>query len=74
MALFSHGGSSVAVMARMFNLPFIQACSAITPNFTGITVVTLPNQEGALVCPRFEILNDARHILGMTEIIAAPAE
>jgi len=74
IALFSHGGSSVAVMARMFNIPYIQACSAITPNFTGVTVVTLPDREGELVNPRFEILNDARHIKGMTEIIAAPAE
>lgn len=74
VAMFSHGGSSVAVMARMFNIPYIQACSAITPGFTGITVVSLPNREGLLVSPRFEILNDGRHILGMTEIIAAPAE
>lgn len=74
VALFSHGGSSVAVMSRMFNIPFIHACSAFPQNFTGITVVTLPDKDGELVTPRFEILNDARHIKGMTEIISTPAE
>lgn len=62
----SHAGSSSAVFAHMFNLPFPFICVALEPRFTAITVVSLEGEEGALISPRFEILNDARHIAGIT--------
>lgn len=36
------------------------------PDYTGITIVQLPDTAGFLVNPRFEMLNDARHIRGLT--------
>lgn len=62
IAMFSHGGSSSAMLARLFNLPFPFVCSAICPEFTAITIVSFSNETGKLVTPKFEILNDARHI------------
>ena len=62
IAMFSHGGSSSAMLARLFNLPFPFVCSAIRPRFTAITILSLSNETGALVSPEFEIMNDARHI------------
>ena len=32
----------------------------------GITSVDFPDRPGELVAPRFELMNDARHIRGMT--------
>ena len=32
------------------------------PDFTGITIAALGNEPGRLTAPRFEIMNDARHI------------
>lgn len=62
VAMVSHGGASQVALAHMFNLPVPFVCRAICPNFTAITVVTLNGAEGELISPRFEIMNDARHI------------
>ena len=63
--MVSHGGSSSAVMSHLFNLPFPFVCSALCPDFTAITVVSLAGDEGSLAAPSFEIMNDARHIAGL---------
>ncbi|MBR2612370.1 MAG: histidine phosphatase family protein [Clostridia bacterium] len=60
--LASHGGSSSAALARLFNLPFPFLCHAICPDFTAVTIVKFGSEEGTLTGPRFEILNDATHI------------
>ena len=62
VVLVSHGGASSAALARFFNLPFPFVCSAICPDYTAVTVVALSEEEGALIAPKFEIMNDARHI------------
>lgn len=62
IVLVSHGGASSAALAHLFNLPFPFVCSAICPDYTAVTVVALSEKEGALVAPKFEIVNDARHI------------
>ena len=64
--LASHAGSSTAVFAHLFNLPVPFVSRAICPDFTAITVVYFEGEEGSLVCPQFEIVNDARHIKGVT--------
>lgn len=64
--LVSHGGASSVVIAHLFNLPFSFVCRAICPDFTAITVVKLEGEQGRLTSPRFEIMNDARHIEGIT--------
>jgi probable phosphoglycerate mutase len=67
IALVSHGGASSAALAHLFNLPFPFVCSAICPDYTAVTVVNFSEQEGALVAPKFELMNDARHIANIEE-------
>ncbi len=67
IVLVSHGGASSAALAHFFNLPFPFVCSAICPDYTAVTVVTLSEKEGALIAPKFEIMNDARHIANIEE-------
>ena len=62
IALFSHGGSSSALLSHMLNLPFFYLCRAICPDFTAITVLSLSDEKGGLTAPMIEIANDSRHI------------
>lgn len=66
IAAFGHGGETAAMLTHLFNLPFPFACQAMGPDYTGITIVDFPDRLGELVAPRFELMNDARHIRGMT--------
>lgn len=66
VAAFGHGGASTAILAHLLNLPFPFVTTTLGPDYTGITIVELPDAEGALVKPRLEMLNDARHIRGLT--------
>ncbi|MBQ4160784.1 MAG: histidine phosphatase family protein [Clostridia bacterium] len=66
IVMVSHGGSSTAVFAHLFNLSAPFVCQTMRPDFTAITVVTFDGEDGQLISPRFEIMNDARHILGCT--------
>ncbi len=66
IALFSHGGSSSAVLSRLLNIPFYYLCSTLCPDFTAITVISLANEKGTLTVPMIEYANDARHIKGGT--------
>lgn len=65
IAVVSHGGASSAVFARIFNLPFPFLCTAICPNYTAITVVNMKENIGELIAPKFELVNDAKHIQGL---------
>lgn len=62
IAAFGHGGAGSAIFSHLFNLPYPFVCTTLNQDYTGITVVELPDTPGTLVKPRFEILNDARHI------------
>ena len=62
IVLVSHGGASSAALAHLFQLPFPFVCSAICPDYTAVTVVSFSDKKGALTAPKFEIMNDARHI------------
>lgn len=64
IALFSHGGSSSALLAHLLNLPFFYLCRAVCPDFTAITVLSLSDEKGALTAPMIELANDSRHIIG----------
>ena len=65
VALFSHGGSSNAVLAHLLNLPFPYLLNVIRPDFTSVTVVRFPDTPGKLVMPVLELLNDTAHIANM---------
>jgi probable phosphoglycerate mutase len=62
VAAFGHGGAGSAIFSHLFNLPYPFVCTTLNQDYTGITIVELPDTPGALVKPRFEIMNDARHI------------
>ncbi len=62
IALFSHGGSSSALLSHMLNLPFFYLCRALCPDFTAITVLSLSDIRGTLTAPMIELANDSRHI------------
>lgn len=62
IAVFSHGGASAAMLSHLFNLAFPFTCAAMGPDYTAVTIAVLPNTPGSLVSPRFELLNDAKHI------------
>ena len=51
VAMFSHGGASIAALTHMFNVPFPQACEALCMHFTAVTVVELSGEVGALAYP-----------------------
>lgn len=59
---FGHGGAGSAIFSHLFNLPYPFVCTTMNQDYTGITIVEFPDTPGALVKPRFEIMNDARHI------------
>ena len=64
--LASHAGASTAALSHFFNIPFLAACKMFSCDYTAITVVTLGGDEGELTSPRFKLVNDARHIEGLT--------
>jgi probable phosphoglycerate mutase len=65
VAMFSHGGSSSVALSHIFNIPLPQLCGFLHPEFTSITIVEFSNKTGELFCPRFALMNDARHIYGI---------
>ena len=65
VALFGHGGETAALLSHLFNVPFPFFCSAMGPDYTGIVVLTLPDQADGLVPIRFELVNDVKHIQGL---------
>ena len=65
VVLVSHAGSSGAALAHILNLPFPFVCAVLSPDFTGISILKFTGKEGELICPRAELLSDARHIEGI---------
>ena len=63
IALFSHGGSSTALIAHMLNIPFPAMCVILRPWFCAVTTLKLPTTEGDLVMSTVEIMSDSRHVL-----------
>ena len=55
---------TAAVLSFILGAPYPFVCASMGPDFTGVTIVQLPYRPGELVTPRFEIMNDARHIAG----------
>ena len=66
IAVFSHGGSSSAMLGHLLNLPFPFMCEAMPPDYTAVTVITICGEVDSLVSPKVELFNDARHIAGIS--------
>ena len=65
IAMFSHGGSSSAVLSHMLNIPFPQFCCAFRLGFTSVTIVNLSNNKGELCSPQIRLFNDVSHTNGI---------
>ena len=65
VVMVSHGGSSCAAIAHLFNLAFPFVCHIFCIDFTGICEVEFCGKTGDLISPRFGLINDARHIEGI---------
>ena len=64
LLMVSHGGSSTAVLAHLFNLPFHFLANITRPHHTSVTVVDFPEGDGP-ISPRLTLFNDAKHIQGV---------
>ena len=62
VALFSHGGSSVAALSRIFNLTFPYLCATMHEPFCGITVARFSDELNEPALPCLELANDGRHV------------
>ena len=62
IALFGSGGSSVAAIGHILNLPFPFMCGALHMDFTGITTIRMDRRDGVRSLPCLEVANDSRHI------------
>ena len=68
IAVFSHGGASLAVFSQLFNLPFPQLCAFWQLDFTSVTAVSLSDERGALIAPKMMGSNDTRHAEGISAL------
>ncbi len=64
--MVSHAGASSVALSHIFNIPFLYTCRTIRCDYTAITIVNFGGKEGELTAPRFVLVNDARHIKGIT--------
>ena len=64
VALFCHGGSSSAMIARLLNVTFPYVCAVLHMPFTGITIIRLGREPGKLVMPVVELASDIGHLSG----------
>ncbi|MBQ9010372.1 MAG: histidine phosphatase family protein [Clostridia bacterium] len=62
VALFCHGGSSSAMLARLLNLTFPYVCATLHMPFTGVTIIRLGRTPGQLVMPIVELASDSAHL------------
>ncbi len=65
VALFCHGGSSSAALARIFSLPFPYLCGTLHQPFTSLTIVRFSRRPGEVSLPVMELTGDDRHIRGL---------
>ena len=69
VALFGHGGSGAAVIARILNLPFPYVCATMHFHLTGITILRLDARAGSQVLPCMELVNDGKHVQHLPSLI-----
>jgi probable phosphoglycerate mutase len=63
--MVSHGGASSAALAHLFSLPFLLTLSIVRADYTAITIVSIDAEEGHLALPKFDMMNDSKHIQGI---------
>ena len=65
VVMVSHGGASSAALAHLFSLPFLLTLSIVRADYTAITIVSIDAEEGHLALPKFDMMNDSKHIQGI---------
>ncbi|MCR4734533.1 MAG: histidine phosphatase family protein [Treponema sp.] len=60
--LFSHGGSSTALLSHILNIPFPLLCASLHIPHTGITILRFDRTPGKLSLPVIELMNDGNHL------------
>ena len=75
IVLFSHGGSSTALLSRVFNIPFPHMCVMFghVPH-TCITALRFDHRSDSLSMPILEYSVDARHLQTMDEGMTGSVE
>ncbi|MBR4813071.1 MAG: histidine phosphatase family protein [Lachnospiraceae bacterium] len=75
IVLFSHGGSSTALLSRVFNIPFPHMCVMFghVPH-TCITSLRFDRKPGVLSMPILEYSVDARHLNTFKEGVTGSVE
>ena len=58
IVLFSHGGSSTALLSQVLNIPFPHLCATLHIPHTGITILRLDRNPGKIALPVIELMND----------------
>jgi len=64
LAIFSHGGSSSAVMAHLLGMPYLYFCYLNPLAFTSVSIIHMRENDG-FALPCIEIMNDHTHIRGI---------
>ena len=65
VAMFSHAGSSSALISHITGIPFPLFFSVFRPDFTAITVIEFEGEVGEIALPRIRHMLDSRHIAGI---------
>jgi len=65
IAVFSHGGSSSAVLSHLLNIPFPQFCGSFRMGCSSVITVTLANKIGELCQASLGLFNDMKHTEGL---------
>lgn len=67
LALYSHGGSSTAILSHILSLPFPYLLNVYHPDFTAICILSFPENVGSLIMPQIEIFNDSKHLRKLSD-------
>ncbi len=72
VALFSHGGSSTAVLSHILNIPFPCLCGLLHLPFTGITILRFDRSPHTTAMPCLELAGDGRHLSSLSDSVLVP--
>lgn len=62
IAAFGHGGSTEAILAHLFNLPFPYVSHVLQHDPASVIIISFPVCSGSYVFPRIELFNDCSHL------------
>lgn len=67
IVLFSHGGSSTALMSRVLNIPFPYLCCAFGYlKHTCVSILRFDRKPGSLSMPMIEVVSESEHLKNLS--------